>query len=174
MLVTLVFVFRLRFWSDCHLLIRLARLGDFEKSLLRVCMSCTQRQCVTLSWCLSVIGSDSMTVYLSSMMTRKPCKVHASLTENTMMVKYSKKKGCVERESWTDRCGQTCMNMYRCRNIWTRWRSIISFLLFFFFYPGSYLQETCKESCATWRPWFQRKHKVSGLESGLCNREYTG
>lgn len=96
-------------WSCCHFLIRL---GDFEKSLLRACMSCTQRQCVMLSWCLSVIGSDSMTIYLSSMMTRKPCKVYASLTENTMMVKYRKERLSGEGIMWTDGCGQKNWKMY--------------------------------------------------------------
>lgn len=65
---------------------------DFEKSLFRVCMSCTPRQCVVFSQCLSIIGCDNVTVYLSSMMTRKPCKVHESLTENSMMVKHRKNR----------------------------------------------------------------------------------
>lgn len=46
-------------------------------------------EAIVFNLCLSIIVCDSMTVYLSSMMTRKPCKVHASSTEKKMMVKYT-------------------------------------------------------------------------------------
>lgn len=98
-------------WSGCCLLMRLARMGDFEKSQFRVCMSCTERQCVAFSWSLSVIGCDRMTVHLSSMMRKKPCKVHASLTEYTSAVlRFRRKYGQTVKQPHeeTEADGKTC------------------------------------------------------------------
>lgn len=49
-------------------------------------------EAIVFNLCLSIIVCDSMTVYLSSMMTSKPCKVHASSTEKKMMVKYTENR----------------------------------------------------------------------------------
>lgn len=68
-------------WRSHHSLMRLVRMNDFEKSLCVVCMTRVSRQCVVFTWCLSIIAYDSVTVHLSSPVTRKPCKVHSSLTK---------------------------------------------------------------------------------------------
>lgn len=50
-------------------------------------------EAMVFSLCLSIIVCDSVTVYLSSMMTSNPCKVHASSTgKKKKMDKYTENR----------------------------------------------------------------------------------
>lgn len=66
-------------------------------------------EAMVFSLCLSIIVCDSVTVYLSSMMTSNPCKVHASSTgKNKKMDKYTE-----NRLKWEIILYLKCLNVSR-------------------------------------------------------------